>query len=66
MVGNSGFLSSCNGELRAPLEFLQCELSVPLGTWQGTRDSSHVGVVLSVLLDLRWGLLLSCIGVTHL
>ena len=66
MVGNSGFLLSCNSGLRAPLEFLQCELSVPLGTWQGTRDSSHVEVVLSVLLDLWWGLLLSYIGVTHL
>ena len=66
MRGNSWFLSSCNSGLRAPLEFLQQELSVLLGPWQGTRDSCHVGVILSVLLDLQWGLLLSCIGVTHL
>ena len=66
MVGNSGLLLSCNSGLRAPLEFLKRELSVPLGTWHGTWDSSHVEVVLSVLLDLQWDLLLSCIGVTHL
>ena len=66
VAGNLVFLSSCNSGLRAPLEFLQWELNVPLGLWQGTQDSSHVGMVLSVVLDLRWGLLLSCIVMTHL
>ena len=40
--------------------------SAGLEPWQGTQDSSHVWVVLRVLLDLGWGLLLNCIGVTHL
>ena len=65
-MGNSGFLLSCNSGLRAPFEFLQGEFNVLLGAWQGTWDSSHVGVVLGVLLDLWWGLHLSCIWVTHL
>ena len=64
--GNSGFLLSCNSGLRAPLEILQGEFSVLLGAWQESWDSSHVGVVFSILLDLWWGLLLSCIWVTHL
>ena len=46
------FLSSCSVRLRVPLEL-----------WQGTWGSSRVVGLLSVLLNLPWCLLSSCLGV---
>ena len=65
-TGDSELLSSFCSRNSVFLLRYSAGLSVSLELQLGTRDSSHVWVVLRVLLNLQRGLLLSCIGVTHL